>query len=327
MLRLIVLFLAFSASAVLAQTCAGTDQRTYLSSDERSELATRLSAYAFPEGNIWQARRGERTLTLIGTLHVGGDALSPVFQRAAPFVAQAEALLVEATPEGEQALARQLASDPSIAFLTEGPTLIDLLPAPLWEKIANAARERGIPAVMAAKSQPWFLSLSLAVPACAMRDLAGGALGLDKQLMAVAKENGVPLVALEDPLETIALLSADPLEVQLEYLALGVYDTQLAEDSLATLTALYLEGEHAASIEVSRFLARRSVPIETAEFDALFDEAMEVLLDKRNLEWIERIEENPSETLAIAFGAGHLSGPNGMLSLLQERGYHLTRID
>lgn len=327
MLRLIALCLFFTASSALAQFCNGSDQRAGLTAPEQAELTKRLATRAYPDGNLWQAQRGDRVITLIGTLHIGGEALTPLRDKAAPYVRQSEALMVEATPEGERALQAQMARDPSLAFLMEGPTLIDLLPAPLWEKIAKAAQERGIPAPMAAKFQPWFLSLSLAIPPCAMQEIASGSLGLDKQLMAVATQSNIPVLALEDALETIKLLSSDPLETQLEYLALGIYDAQLAEDGLATLTNLYLEGAHAASIEVSRILARRTVPIAADAFDALFDEAMEVLLDRRNLAWIDRIEAHPGQTLAVAFGAGHLSGELGILKLLEDRGYSLQRID
>ena len=327
MLRLLVLCLCLTASTAFSQVCNGADQRESLTPAEQKELTRRLENRPYPEGNLWQAQKGERTITLIGTLHVGGEALAPLREQAAPYVRAAEVLMVEATPEGERALQAQMARDPSLVFLTEGPSLIDLLPAPLWEKIAKAARERGIPGPMAAKFQPWFLSLSLALPACAMQEIASGAFGLDKQMMAVASDASVPVIALEDALETIALLSSDPLETQLEYLALGVYDSKLAEDGLATMTNLYLEGAHASSIEISRLLARRTIPIDAAKFDALFDEAMETLLDRRNIAWIDRIEAHPASVMAIAFGAGHLSGEQGILALLENRGYSLRPID
>lgn len=327
MLRFIAFFVALTAGGAFAQSCTGIDQRDTLTLKEQNALSQHLEKVPYPSGNLWQARRGDRTLTLIGTLHVGGNLLAPIAQRATPHVKTADLLMVEATPEDEKAVQQHLAANPAMAFLVEGPTLIDLLPESLWEKVSTAASERGIPSAIAAKSQPWFLALSLAIPPCAMQDIAKGQFGLDKQLMAVARDKTVPVVALEDPLETIALLSSDPLDIQLEHLALGIFDTQLAEDGLATLTALYLEGEHAASIEISRLLARRSAPLDPAEFDALFDETMETLLDQRNLRWIERIESRSETNIAIAFGAGHLSGTAGILALLKNRGYSLTRLD
>lgn len=323
MFRLCLAIFVFCGTFAHAQSCQGTDQRPFLTDAEHQEISERLENVPFDEGNVWTATKGERTLTLIGTVHLGSPALDPLTSAVAPLLNGADALLVEATPDGERALQTRIATDPSLAFLTSGPTLIDLLPAELWSEISEAARARGIPGPMAAKFQPWFLSLSLAIPPCAMRMVTSGAKGLDKRLMGLADDLGIPVKALEDPIETIKMLSSDPLETQLSYLALGIYDEQIAEDSLATLMAQYIEGKHAASMETARILARRNVDISPAEFDELFDEAMDLLLVTRNIAWIERIESEPGQSIVIAFGAAHLGGQQGVLSLLQKQGYQI----
>lgn len=326
MFRLYLTIFLFCGTFAHAQFCQGTDQRPYLTDAERQEIAQRIENVPFAEGNVWTATKGDRVLSLIGTVHLGSPALDPLTDAVAPLLNGADALLVEATPEGERALKTRIATDPDLAFLTSGPTLIDLLPPDLWAEIAEAARARGIPGPMAAKFQPWFLSLSLAIPPCAVKAVASGALGLDKRLMAMADDLDIPVKALEDPIETIKMLSSDPLETQLSYLALGIYDSAVAEDSLATLMAQYLEGKHTASMETARILARRHLSIPDAEFDALFDEAMDLLLVSRNHAWMDRIEAEPGQSVVIAFGAAHLGGQEGVLSLLAARGYKIEPV-
>ena len=51
-------------------------------------------------------------------------------------------------------------------------------------------------------------------------------------------------------------------------------------------------------------------------------------IDDRNVKWIPMIEEFIQEKPSfIAVGAGHLGGPNGLIRLLQRRGYQLTPIE
>lgn len=57
-----------------------------------------------------------------------------------------------------------------------------------------------------------------------------------------------------------------------------------------------------------------------SEEDAML--SMDKLLDKRNHNWIERIERISREkSTFFAVGAGHLGGPDGVLALLRKAGY------
>lgn len=50
-------------------------------------------------------------------------------------------------------------------------------------------------------------------------------------------------------------------------------------------------------------------------------------LDQRNENWIPKIEEIiTSKSAFIAVGAGHLGGPNGVIRLLEKKGYTLTPV-
>jgi uncharacterized protein YbaP (TraB family) len=52
-----------------------------------------------------------------------------------------------------------------------------------------------------------------------------------------------------------------------------------------------------------------------------------VLLDNRNKNWIPIMQENMAKrSMFFAVGAGHLSGPFGVINLLKEQGYRLSPI-
>ena len=62
------------------------------------------------------------------------------------------------------------------------------------------------------------------------------------------------------------------------------------------------------------------------ESDELGSSAEE-LLDKRNLNWIPKMDAlMNSKSCFFAVGAGHLGGPNGVIELLRKKGYEITPV-
>ena len=52
------------------------------------------------------------------------------------------------------------------------------------------------------------------------------------------------------------------------------------------------------------------------------------LIDQRNQNWVPKIEEylRSGRTYFVVVGAGHMGGPNGLLSLLRARGYAIEQL-
>ena len=324
--RLACLLLTFlAASAAAAATCSGGDLRPRFSEAETRELRERLADYPHAEGLHWVASRGGQTIHVVGTVHISDPRLDPVVDRLAPIVRQADRLLVEATREDEAKLRDLMLDQPGRVFIMDGPTLPDLLPEPLWQRLRAASIARGYPGFMAAKTQPWFLSVMLAIPACTTQEVMAGANGLDRRLTDMAEAAQVPVLSLE-PHDTIfRLMGTDPLERQIEMLSLGLLPEPALEDVTATLLASYFDERTAEVLEVSRLVAYRHVDLPRAEIDALIDEMLERLLDARNRAWMDRILAVPDGVTVVAVGAGHLPGRLGLLRLLEEEGFALER--
>lgn len=322
---LIALFLILMPMTLWA-ACSGTDLRDTLTDAQKTEIAARLNGVPYAEGLYWTATKDARVIHVIGTLHLDDARLDPIAARLTPLIARADHILLEATAEDQEALQRMMATTPELAFLT-GKTLIDLMPAEDWEKLSQAAAERGIPSFMAAKFQPWFLSLMLSMSPCAVKSMAAGEGGLDKRIMQIAAEAGRPMSSLE-PVDTVfRLFNRDPIERQIELLGLGLIPADVSENANATLLAQYFDQDVMAVLETSRIITRPHIDLPAAEFDALFDQMMVLLLDDRNTAWMDPIEATPGDTLVVAAGALHLGGEMGILNLLADRGYTLERQD
>lgn len=321
-LFLSVLFLLLPAA--LWAACTGTDLRTTIPADDMARLHARAAAAPFAEGNHWIARRGARTVHVIGTLHINDPRMDRITSALAPVVRQADLLLMEASPADKAAFENELGRTPSLMLITEGPTLIDRLPQEEWESLSAKARAHGVAPWMAAKMRPWFLALSMAVPPCVLRQPEFKN-GLDLRLAAAADEAGVPIRSLEDPMSVIRMLDGDPLEEQVRQLRAFTALLGGGQDNFFTTAEAYFDQQvlHALYLSEQEFLESGALTQE--EREAMWTDAMQELLDQRNQAWIPVIEAAEDGVIVVAAGALHLPGENGVLNLLQQQGYSLER--
>lgn len=317
-------FLMLPAIAAAQQTCDGRDLRQTLTAEEHTLLATALEGVPYPEGNLWRAERDGQVIHLIGTMHLGDPRLDAPLERLRPIVESASRVLLEATPEEEAKLQADLTSRPELLLLQD-TTLPELMPEDDWARLAKAAQDRGIPPFMASKFKPWYLSVLLAVPPCAMEQLAEKS-GLDARIIDLAQAADVPLAALEPHDTVFAAFSEAPLEMQIEMMQAGLTDPQASEDQFATLLAGYFDEEHAASWELTRILSYRLTDDPKEEVDAAFDLIHESLLVRRNRSWIPVILDAVGpDPVVVAVGAAHFHGEQGVLNLLAQEGFSLAR--
>lgn len=323
-MRFLLALLVFLTPLPLWANCGGIDMRATLDTSQNAEVAQRLADKPFQTGNHWLATKGDKRINLIGTMHIDDPRFIPVVQRLAPVIQAADLLLVEATTEDQKALEKNMAADPSLAFLT-GKTLIDLMPTEDWEALATAANARGIPPFMAAKFQPWYLSLILSMSPCALKEAANGNEGLDAKLLGIAAAADVPTASLEHYTTVFKLFGDDPIEEQIEMLSIGILPEALSENATATLAAQYFDEDHLSAMETSRVITRPVVKMNPADFDVVFDGFINLLVRGRNESWIAPIEAAEGNQIVVAAGALHLGGEYGLLNLLQQRGYTLER--
>lgn len=330
------MFRTFFAAALAALTalpaqaaCTGESLMTRLTPADRASLADAVAATPYPEGTLWRATRGADSLTVIGTMHIYDPRLAALAERAAPHVEGADLLLVEMGPDEEETLQRAMVEDPSRLFYMEGATLPDRLDPETWAAVQDAARARQMPPFFVAKMRPWYLMLTLSVPACAMSDMMSGRMGLDHMLIDRAEAAGVPIEAVE-PWDTIfTLFDQGTEEEQIDMLQMSLADPDLQEAAFVAMLDGYFAGRMAEVWEMSRLTTRMIEGLTTEEADAIFAMTEELLLDTRNLAWMDRIDAAAADhdTFAMAVGAGHLPGDLGLLNLLEQDGWTLTRLD
>lgn len=331
------LALGLALTAVLAGAparalCTGEDLIAALPPEARAALQARADAAPFAQGNHWLATKGAAELRIFGTMHIDDPRMDALAERLAPEIAAADRLFLEGTKVELARAQDEMGRRPELIYLTEGPSLLERLPPEEWEMLKTALAERGIPSIMAAKMQPWFAGLLMSIPACA-RPVPGTAVapGLDTRLMDIAEAAGVAMVPLE-PYDTVfRLLGKDPLDEQIEYLRMGLPLADRGADNFVTLANAYFAEEGRMIWEFSRDQAMRIPGLDPEVAAGLFAEMERELISDRNRSWIEvlRRETGGGATpvhLAVAVGAGHLSGEEGLLALLAAEGWRLERL-
>ena len=193
-----LLILPLSAAA---QMCGTEDLIAGLSAEDRARLDALVAPHPYPEGNLWTATKDGSTVTVVGTIHIPDPRLASYVDAVRPALETADLLILESSLEDEKGLPVLVAEQPNLFFLNEGPTLIDLLSEEDWAQASDRLAQMGVPSFFAAKFQPWYLSMTLAMPPCAMTALKSSNPSSSPSSFsfstttAVAFSNGCPLAS------------------------------------------------------------------------------------------------------------------------------------
>jgi len=318
--------LLFMGSAAFAE-CAGDNLINAMPATDQAALRAAAAAVPYPEGNFWRATKGDQVIHLAGTYHFDDPRHAATMTRLEPLIAGAATLLVEAGPEEEAALMQRMADDPSIMLL-KGPTLLERMDPAEWDMLATAMTERGIPPFMAAKFQPWYIAMMLAIAPCDLETLtAGTPNGLDMRIMQAAKKDGIPIKALE-PYDTVFRIFGQMTDdEQIAMIKSSMAFADRMEDYSATLADAYFAEESRLIWEFTRDASYAMPGYTAAQVDAEFARMEEVLMAGRNRGWIAVIEAAATDgPVFAAFGALHLAGQDGVLALLDRAGWTLERL-
>ncbi len=143
-----------------------------------------------------------------------------------------------------------------------------------------------------------------------------GGLPMDVYFAKQAEKEGKELMPLETMREQFEILfNSQSPEEQLEDLLMVIKDTASGEGAMTGILNSYfdndLDGLYAASMEME------SDPKD-----------MEALVDQRNKDWVQKLEAPLNESSHfIAVGALHLPGENGLIELLEQKGFTLSPLN
>jgi uncharacterized protein len=326
MLRLftVLVFLVTAPLAALAQVCGTADLISQLPPADRARLDALTDQHPFARGLLWRAEKPGSTVVVAGTIHIPDPRLDALVDQLTPHLKSADLLILEATAEDEAGVQTLAATKPELFFITEGPTLIDLLDPDEWSMVTERLKTIGIPAFLAAKFQPWYLSMTLAVPPCALTVIQSGEKGLDRRLEAIAKSEGTDIAALDDTEAVLRLFADEPLDRQLDGLRITLETQDDGNASTSTLIEAYFDGRTREAWEFGRIQIEEAGIENGAE---MFEEVNQTVLVDRNIAWEPKVAALvDGKDAVIAVGAAHLSGETGVLRALERAGYTVSNL-
>jgi len=191
-------------------------------------------------------------------------------------------------------------------------TLEDLLPADLYQRLADFFEARDMSLDALSKMKPWVLAASMG--ALEAMEYAFDP-PLDQELHERAVQAGMGVGGLETVAEQLAILDSMTLAEEIQLLEETL--TMLKEETsyLEELILAYLAGKE--EILLSMVYAFGDME------DATVQRYITRLVDDRNAVMADRIiglmEDSPDSRFFFAVGAAHLGGPNGLLQQLRDR--------
>lgn len=276
-----------------------------------------VAAESGHRGLLWTVTSPTTTVHLLGTIHVGSKAFYPLPPAIEAAYAQSDVLALEADVSDTASL---LAIAPSFVY-TPPDNLEQHVPAAVYRDTLAALRTLGIPAEAGRTMKPHMLSMTLTVVEAGRHGM-DAALGLDLQLAQRAHRDGKRIVELESIAMQMGMMDGLAPDVQVAMLAetvRAVRDGSLGRELAAMLDA-WLRGD-AERLDriVSDDLDRMPDAIAASLKSALFDD--------RNDAMVERIATMLAgrEVVLVAVGAGHMTGPGGLVELLRARGFTVKR--
>lgn len=138
----------------------------------------------------------------------------------------------------------------------------------------------------------------------------------EENLATAAKNEHKIIAGLEDPREQIAVLETIPTD-------------SVIKDILKSISGGQQDNDNSAYNKLLAAYKKQDLPAlyEMIQNSKDLQDDMGAFLDERNKKWIDRmVDKMEQKSVFFAVGAGHLWGPNGVISLLRKAGYTVVPI-
>ena len=262
---------------------------------------------------LWKVQSGSNVMYLAGSVHaLTNDAypLNPAYQRAfdSSGTLVEEIDLAEADPlsGGLGLLAK--------GIYTDGRTFAGVVSRQTATLVEQKLKDTPLALDMIQPMKPWMVMLMLEALGAQSAGL-DPELGLDKHFYNLATMGGKPVLGLETAESQVDRFDKMPESMQEQMLRSELAEMDTERTSLRSLLTAWQTGDGAA-IEKMLLGSFNSNPAAYAS-----------LITERNRNWMPQLEAclKRSSPCFVVVGAAHVVGPQGLLAMLQARGYRIEQ--
>ena len=276
-------------------------------------VACLLSLPASAKTSVWLIESGERKVYLGGTIHMLAETDYPLPAAFDQAFESSDILVFETDMTAMQSPANAERMASSLVF-TDGRSLSDVLAPETLAKLQAHLKSLGVDPKHFEAYRPAGLSLVLAIFEYQRRGWT--VQGVDAFYWRRASAAGKERKFLESVEQQIGFL--DSLhEVEPDQIIDRTIQESAEFDSfLELMRRAWREGDTAGIDEAGMRAMREDFP-----------GVYRVMLSERNLHWLEEIEQmlDSEAQEFVLVGAGHMVGPDGLLTLLRKKGYQITQ--
>ncbi len=278
-------------------------------------------AIPYGKGLFWKIEKDNREPSyLLGTMHVADPRVLKIKDRVEPFIKNADLLNLEINLSQ-----RELRESYNVRIRDDGRTLDEVLPSELYAKIVKIAAKQNVKEEVLRDLELWAIYPILkALPNDPDREKQqDSGVALDFQLGAFAKEHGVKVNGLETVREQLSVFSDRDRQIYLGAIIRILEKPDAGkhhDDLMEQYVEMYLS-ENTNSFYETLLDDLKEEPPE------MYDIWITRLLDKRNLNMINGMTKGLIKGNSFtAVGALHLPGEKGILNMLVQRGYQVSRV-
>ena len=301
--------------------------------DAMARIDAKADATPYGYGRFWRLEKpGITSSWLYGTMHVADERATDLSEEVRARIAAARIVALEIKEIADPvAMQTKMGALVGKSFYLDGTTLAARLKPRAEEAVRAALAKRGpMPWRTAQRMKPWLLMSAMLVPACETARKAEGRPIVDRLIADLAAKAERPLVGLETVESQVETLAGIPEPIMLAALVNVARLGSRIDDVFETSVALYESGETAklwALMQDPVFDGGLSDQSET-EREAGYAAFQTRIIDERNATMVEALVPLLEKGNAFAaVGALHLPGEQGMLRMLERRGWLIVAME
>ena len=261
----------------------------------------------YDKGLLWKVEKpGVAASYVFGTIHLEDTRVTTIPDVVKKTLNQSRSFTMEIlpSPQANQQIATML-------IFTDGRNLKQVLGDDFFREVAEAAQKHGMSESSIMLFKPWYMMTVLSLPP------PKTGLFLDKKLLDMASTQGKSLHALETMEEQLSIFNNASMEEQIHMLRETINEYDTFPQEIEAMTKAYLARDLQKLLAISKDKMKPG--------DRIAEKFMRRLFEVRNHKMTERMQARLKEGNAfIAFGALHLAGQEGVLQLLENKGYKIS---
>ncbi|CAB5102288.1 FIG00450913: hypothetical protein [Olavius algarvensis associated proteobacterium Delta 3] len=260
------------------------------------------------QGILWSITRGRGEPNyLLGTIPSGDDRVMAFPTPVRNALQHARSFTMEMIPD-----AAALMKLSSAMLLQDGQDLRSILGDALYSEVVSGMAEQGFSEPVVLRLKPWVVLSMLSTP----RPKSASFMDLKLYHSAIAK--GKPVFGLETPEEQIAVFDDISVSDQIHLIRQILDQRPNITEMTEQILQIYLNRDLDAMLGFAESYL-------TGADTGVTDRFMKRLNNERNHRMTDRLISRLQEGGAfVAVGALHLPGPEGLLKLLEDKGFEVS---